>query len=402
MFKTTTPNGRIARRRSSAWAILSLAGVALVIAVVPASASAEIRTGLVEDPEGDTQIALNGGTLDLKSVAIRYDTAGTLRVTWTYYHDVRVALGGPVTVQGDAYPAADNESDYAYVNWSLGGESAPISTYLDVMGVVGTLYGTGTMSDDGRVITAEFSHAVLAGRNWTHGFPNTRCGDANDKFWFDGFAPQPPANPTPPTGPAPVPPGGGGNGGGGDNAGGANANQGMTINNGALYTNDPDVTLSVVAPNWAHSLRVANDGGFGDAKSFPVRNTIRWHLTESGRERLPKTVYLRFGNDAQNFTDDIILDQTKPTVTSAAVGGPAAAAAEVTATTSKARTYRVRIRAKDATSGVARVQFATRSKSRPSALQKFAGTVHYRGAQAPKYARVQDRAGNFSRWRSIR
>ena len=175
----------------------------------------------------------------------------------------------------------------------------------------------------------------------------------------------------------------------------------MTINGGALYTNDPDVTLSVNSPSWASSLRVANDGGFGAAKTFPVRNTIRWRLAESGRERLPKTVYLRFSNDAQTFTDDIILDQTKPTVSSATVGSGGATSAAVTATASKGRTYRVRIRAKDATSGVAKVQFAHR-KRHPSAPRTFKRISQYKATRAPKYVRVRDRAGNYSRWRSIR
>ena len=100
----------------------------------------------------------------------------------------------------------------------------------------------------------------------------------------------------------------------------------MTINGGAQFTNDPDVKLSVNAPGSANRLRVANDGGFRDAESFAVKKKIRWHLAESGRERLPKTVYLRFGSDSQNFTDDIILDQTNPTVTSATVDGTGAAA----------------------------------------------------------------------------
>src|SRR3954453_235866 len=127
-----------------------------------------------------------------------------------------------------------------------------------------------------------------------------------------------------------------------------------------------------IAPSWASSLRVANDGGFRAAKAFPVRNTIRWRLAESGPERLPKTVYLRFGSEAQTFTDDIILDQTKPSVTSATVAGSGATAssAVATATASKGRTYRLRIGAKDATSGVSKVQFAA-TKRRPSALRKF-------------------------------
>jgi hypothetical protein len=179
----------------------------------------------------------------------------------------------------------------------------------------------------------------------------------------------------------------------------------MTIDDGALYTNDPHVELSVVAPSWAHSLRVSNDGGFGAAKTFPVTKTIAWRLAESGQERLPKTVYLRFGNDSQTFTDDIILDQTKPVVSAATVGGTRAGTANVAsalATTASFRTYRVRIRAKDATSGVAKVQFAGRSKRHPSPLRKFARVTRYNGAHAPKYVRVRDRAGNFSRWRPIR
>ena len=159
----------------------------------------------------------------------------------------------------------------------------------------------------------------------------------------------------------------------GGGGGGASADQGMTINGGALYTNDPDVTLSVIAPSWANSLRVANDGGFRAAKAFPVANTIRWHLAESGPERLPKTVYLRFGNEAQNFTDDIILDQTKPTVTSATVARraasrapPSSAAASrsrPTACESAPRTDVGRRKVQFARASAARARFASSSGS---------------------------------------
>ena len=58
------------------------------------------------------------------------------------------------------------------------------------------------------------------------------------------------------------------------------------------------------------------------------------------------------------------------------------------------------MRAKDETSGVAKVQFAS-NKRRPGAL-KFKQTTTAKGSRAPKYVRVQDRAGNYSRWQSIR
>src|SRR4051812_26525572 len=58
------------------------------------SASAAVRTGSVQDPQGDAS-SLSGPAADLKSVAVRYDDAvGSVRLTWTYYNDVR-AISGP-------------------------------------------------------------------------------------------------------------------------------------------------------------------------------------------------------------------------------------------------------------------------------------------------------------------
>ena len=113
------------------------------------------------------------------------------------------------------------------------------------------------------------------------------------------------------------------------------------------------------------------------------------------------TVYLRFGNDAQNFTDDIILDQTDPIVSSATLAPASSRAAVASAAASRPRTYLVRLRAKDQTSGVAKLQFAN-NRRRPSALRKFERNSRYKGVSAPKFVRVRDRAGNFSRWRSVR
>ena len=121
--------------------------------------------------------------------------------------------------------------------------------------------------------------------------------------------------------------------------------------------------------------------------------SIPWKLSESGSERLPKTVYVRFGSSSQTFTDDIILDQTKPTISSAAVGASGATAAVPRAAVrprQRARTYRVRVRAKDATSGVAKVQFAARSKRHPSAPRKFDADQPLHGRAR---AEVRARAG---------
>jgi hypothetical protein len=367
----------------------------LVAAVVPASANASLRTGSVQDPQGDAS-ALSGPALDLQSVAVSYDdVAGTLHVTWQYFNDVRVGYDPsypPTGLFAAGNPVVPNvPTDYAGVQWQGapgGGGAWSVGTTLQLYCASGSLSGTGTMSSDGRTVTAEFTNATLAGHDWQRGFGGAASGDDFARFWFDGFSdPLPPA-----PGPPPPPSGGGG-------TGATDSRTGVSIDNGAQYTNDPHVTLSVIAPSWAASLRVANDGGFLDARAFAVAPRVQWHLAESGPERLPKTVYVRFGGDVQTFTDDIILDQVRPTVTSATVvqarsGGARAAAARTT------HTYRVRVHATDSTSGVGKVQFAV-TKRRPSKLGKYGRIASYRGLAAPKFVRVRDRAGNYSRWRSI-
>jgi hypothetical protein len=381
--------------RNARRALLTAVGVTLAIAVVPASAGAAVRTGSVDDPQGDAS-ALSGPANDIRSVAVRYDdVAGAVRVTWTFYNDVRTqaSAGGA----GGNFWATGTSSAGLNVGWMFPTDaSSPYDAYVSLGGPNGgTLRNVATVSNDGRVVTVEATSPALAGQDLQRGSSGVAGGDGFADFWFDGYSdPNPPVSSPPlgPTGPGTTPPGTGG------------GNQGMTINDGAIYTNDPDVTLSIDAPRGVSSLRVSNDGGFRAAKNFPVRTTIRWHLAESGPERLPKTVYLRFGNDAQTFTDDIILDQTKPTVSSATVDAADAAtrtAAVAEVASSNGRNYRVRIRAKDATSGVAKVQFAV-SKRHPSSARRFARVSRYAGKRAPKYVRVQDRAGNYSAWRSVR
>ena len=108
----------------------------------------------------------------------------------------------------------------------------------------------------------------------------------------------PPGTPpgTPPVGTGPTPPRG---------------PIGVSINEGAKYTDDRHVTVNVVWPLGAPTATLSNDGGFREARTLPVSSRIAWTLDSSGPERLPKTLYVRFGG-TQTFQDDIILDQTNP------------------------------------------------------------------------------------------
>lgn len=172
---------------------------------------------------------------------------------------------------------------------------------------------------------------------------------------------------------------------------------GISINGGDQFTNTPQVRVSLVWPVAITFVRLSNDGGLTDAKQFDVAPSVPWTLQSSGPERLPKTVYARYGGYPFGFQDDIILDETPPAISSAQMI-PSASRAAVSAAHPKS--YRVKLSASDKTSGVSTVQVAT-SKSKPSKPQKYAPSFTVHGS-APRYVRVKDRAGNNSKWRALK
>jgi hypothetical protein len=172
---------------------------------------------------------------------------------------------------------------------------------------------------------------------------------------------------------------------------------GISVNSGAQFTKDPDVTLSVVWPPLSSTVTVSNDGGFAGASTFPLAASVPWTLASSGNERLPKTVYARFDQSSVTFQDDIILDQVDPDVDSSDVVGPSAV--DGVAAKASARRYVVRTKAHDGNSGVGQMQLA-RSKRHPRPLAHYARRT--RVNSAPLYVRVRDRAHNFSSWKRLK
>ena len=174
---------------------------------------------------------------------------------------------------------------------------------------------------------------------------------------------------------------------------------GVTINNGAQYTRDPNVELGVKFPASITAILVSNDGGFLLPQSFPPQQAIKWRLDSSGPERLPKIVYVRFQNGlsvSDNFTDDIILDETPPVVQQASLAG----ASSTGASAAKARRYTVKVRASDSNSGVAGLQ-VTANKRKPGKVLAYKRKLSVKGAK-PKFVRARDRAGNLSAWKKLR
>jgi hypothetical protein len=205
---------------------------------------------------------------------------------------------------------------------------------------------------------------------------------------------------------------------------------GVSINEAATFTNDPNVKLTVVWPALASDLAVSNDGGFASSDVFPLpaNGITEWTLDDSGPERLPKTVYLRYygaGSDLNTYTDDIILDRTAPVIEAAtAVEGAAAASVPASlsssispgsqgspASTSRRRApkrYRIRLRARDATSGVVAIQAARSTRAKGPVIRvgrrvtNLRKTINPRVRYRPKLVRVKDAAGNWSRFRRVR
>lgn len=181
---------------------------------------------------------------------------------------------------------------------------------------------------------------------------------------------------------------------------------GISINNGATYTNSVDVTVSVqptpcVAP-YPTSVSLSNDGGFKPSTRLALDNAdastgefkAEWKLVSTGKERLPKTVYASVGET--RYTDDIILDQRDPVLESAQLAGAGTGSAAAAT-----KRFKVITRATDSNSGVGSVQ-VTSTKSKPGALIPYRRSVTVKAGSTPRWVRVSDKAGNFSRWKKLR
>lgn len=119
-------------------------------------------------------------------------------------------------------------------------------------------------------------------------------------------------------------------------------------------------------------------------------------LTPAGRSTSSATK--KRTKSSHTYQDDIILDQTRPTIENA-IATPTSSTSSRTAAAAR-RVYRVRVTAKDKTSGVQRMQI-THRKSRPGDWLRYKRTRSYASNQKKVFVRVQDRAGNVFRWKRI-
>ncbi|MDA0160798.1 SBBP repeat-containing protein [Solirubrobacter ginsenosidimutans] len=172
---------------------------------------------------------------------------------------------------------------------------------------------------------------------------------------------------------------------------------GVSIAAGARYTKRPKLQLTIIPPDGATGLSISNDGGFKRPFGGQVEPGRRypWALDSSGPERLPKTVYVRFSgpclDPSQTFQDDIILDETAPTLSTPTVRGPAKG---------RRGALTLTLKAVDNASGVKRVEVRRRNARIFAAAYKR--RLRLKGSPRKLTVRVTDGAGNASRWKQVK
>jgi hypothetical protein len=175
---------------------------------------------------------------------------------------------------------------------------------------------------------------------------------------------------------------------------------GVTINDGAFATNDPHVTLTLTWPAYSASAIASNDGGFGanaGTSEFDVVRHVPWTLRTGSADRLPRTVYVHYKpfDSGATYTDDIVLDQGLPIVSSAR------AAHRVLRVIGA--DYNTGIRTLMVQRAGAKGALRTMQLGSASGLARRHLNVSVRLPRGLKraYVRAVDVAGNRSRWRRV-
>jgi hypothetical protein len=162
---------------------------------------------------------------------------------------------------------------------------------------------------------------------------------------------------------------------------------GVSLNEGALYTNDSQVTVRTWAPGAITEMRLSNDGGYSNDGWQVHQESVPWAIDPYGDYVVPRTVYVWFKDDqAQVYgahTDDIIYDPVPPTGT---LSIQSRDGTQVT----------LALDAADDNSGVAEMRVGGSEDLSGDAWQPFAtrATLTLPGDVA--YAQFRDHAGNAS------
>ena len=181
---------------------------------------------------------------------------------------------------------------------------------------------------------------------------------------------------------------------------------GISINRGSPYTNTREVTLRIVWPSGASSVRISNDGGFSAAttSTFSLKEFQDWVLDDSTPGQHSKIVYIRFSgngiNTTSTYSDDILLDVKAPTVASSKVEQTGSyIVLTLAATDEESGLSKIEINNIDKT---VNVDYATKVLLRASDVGLGASSASVRKlALGNLRIRLSDNAGNKTSWISV-
>lgn len=167
----------------------------------------------------------------------------------------------------------------------------------------------------------------------------------------------------------------------------------VSVNDGALFTNQIGVTLTISAKLGSAEMQVSNDGGFADAKWEPCVSTKEWNITQFGNYVIPRVVYTRFkdknGNVSSTFQDDVILDVTPPS-------GSVTVIPATNASSRKASVTLI-LNANDDVSGVSDMLLSSQSDFADASWQNFQNSYIWSPNNSPTiYVKFRDNAKNIS------
>lgn len=205
---------------------------------------------------------------------------------------------------------------------------------------------------------------------------------------------------------------------------------GISINDGAEFTNSRKINVTVSYPlhpiaslnRPLREIALSNDGGFSQGLtsiSTYATRTVKWTLRATADERLPKTVYARFrlftnstrdpGWQTVVYSDDIILDTVAPQISRSSANrtvtksGVFTLAEFLSPISKRASRVQIMLNAKDNRSGVRNLQVSNSMSTRNAKSMKYKRKTFLNIENSIKsiFIRVQDGAGNWSKWRKL-
>ncbi len=187
---------------------------------------------------------------------------------------------------------------------------------------------------------------------------------------------------------------------------------GVIINGDDYATESATVDLTITPPVGAVAMRVSNSRKFTGAKVLPLTSSLSWELLASDEESVERTVYVQFyfrNGSSEIYEDDINLltdinspDEEAPVVTAVRASKTVISAV---GTAKISSVPSVSISTRDKLSGVVRIETKANGKitfTRVSAARRGTYIVQFPKGQRTMQIRVVDKAGNKSKWMTVK